>query len=196
MDGRGLGEFLSTDVLWIGAGTAFVADQVMGAVASPPAVKYTCAGPVQHRLWYNISSLFASLYLPFRAMPGETLGDEFCCDAQLESFAEPPNLFARPDVALFQHMAAEIPTTFYDPVCLLPLSSAPVNRSLADFRADTTEHTCPSFCAAEAITENIVVCADGRALSKCGTHLGDYTPDEKEPRYCVDLVCISGQPTG
>ena len=28
--------------------------------------------------------------------------------------------------------------------------------------------------------------------STCGTHLGTYDPDDKGPRWCIDLACIAG----
>ena len=31
--------------------------------------------------------------------------------------------------------------------------------------------------------------------SICGTHLGHNLPDGKGDRYCIDLVCVAGQPT-
>ena len=31
-----------------------------------------------------------------------------------------------------------------------------------------------------------------RVISKCGTHLGDNLPENGHNRYCLDLVCISG----
>jgi hypothetical protein len=40
-------------------------------------------------------------------------------------------------------------------VCGLPLFTAPQNRSLADFKADTTEHGWPSFRPAELIAANV-----------------------------------------
>lgn len=182
------------DVLWIGAGASTDADLVVKP-AAPPAYNYTCSAPVQHQLRYNVSNRLASEYLPFPTKLGESLVVAICCDAQLESFAEPPNFFARPDIFLFSHMASDTPTTFYDPVCGIPLFRAPINRTLADFQADTTENNWPSFRAEEAITANLVVQPGGRTFSKCGTHLGDYMPDQKGARYCIDLSCISGNPT-
>ena len=28
--------------------------------------------------------------------------------------------------------------------------------------------------------------------SACGTHLGTYLPDDKGPRWCIDLACVAG----
>ena len=68
---------------------------------------------------------------------------------------------------------------------------APVNRTLNDFKADTDEDGWPSFRAAEVFTENVKV-ADGLVTSACGTHLGTYLPDDKGPRWCIDLACVAG----
>ena len=38
---------------------------------------------------------------------------------------------------------------------VLPLFRAPLNRTLAEFKADTDEHGWPSFRPAEIIAENV-----------------------------------------
>jgi len=87
-------------------------------------------------------------------------------------------------------------TTFYDSVCGLPLFKAPVNRSFAEFQADTQEHGWPSFRTEEVISKNIMTDkSTGYVTSKCGTHLGSYLPDENGPRWCIDLTCVAGNPT-
>ena len=113
-------------------------------------------------------------------------------------------------------------TTFYDPVCGLPLFRAPVGRSFDDWEAETKEHGWPSFRSAEVapplvrretflasttsltfmcllgaqvIAENVLTDVDGKTLvSSCGTKLGTNEPDESGDRFCMDLVCISGSP--
>lgn len=120
-----------------------------------------------------------------------------CCDAVYAVFAEPPGFFQRPDVDLFGHLPTSgEPTTFYDPVCGIPLFKAPLNRTLAEFKSDSIEHSWPSFRGEEAITDNLVVSPSGTVKSKCGTKLGDYTTDENDGtgRYCIDLSCIAGNP--
>ena len=45
----------------------------------------------------------------------------------------------------------------------------------------------------EVITANVKIDnTTGEVVSKCGTHLGSFLPDAKEPRYCLDLSCLSG----
>merc|ERR1712178_394921 len=103
-------------------------------------------------------------------------------------------MFARPDVALFAHLSANGTTTFYDSVCGIPLFVAPKGRSMAEFKADTTEHGWPSFRPAELVAGNSrIVNETGEVVSKCGTHLGSFLPDEKGARWCLDLACLSGR---
>ena len=90
-------------------------------------------------------------------------------------------------------VAASGVNTFYDSVCGLPLFRAPINRTFAEFQADTQEHGWPSFRPAEVVDENVVTdVKTGYVTSKCGTHLGSYLPDTQGPRWCMDLSCIAG----
>merc|ERR1712146_712110 len=109
-----------------------------------------------------------------------------------EDKAEPQFLYAAPDINLFTKLEKGV-TTFYDSACGLPLFRAPINRTLEEFEADTTEHGWPSFRPAEVITENVITDkATTYVTSKCGTHLGSYLPDAEGPRWCMDLSCIAG----
>lgn len=50
---------------------------------------------------------------------------------------------------------------------------------------------------AEVVAANVLVDkGTGTVTSRCGTHLGTYLPDEKGPRWCIDLSCIAGGPAG
>jgi peptide methionine sulfoxide reductase MsrB len=123
----------------------------------------------------------------------ESLAEAVCCDLRVKPFAEPQFLFQAPDINLFAKLDKGI-TTFYDSVCGVPLFHTPVNRTLDDFKADTTEHGWPSFRSAE-VTEHVKTDkTTGFVTSSCGTHLGSYLPDKKGPRWCMDLSCISGNP--
>lgn len=197
------------EVLWIGAGNVTSdedlslpepqepAEAVVSTKLAPvnPHKSY-CSKPIQSHLRYNVSGRFAQDYLPFGDyLPGEGLAFAVCCDSMFQAFAEPQDFYARPDVNLFSLMNPNGPTTFYDSACGLPVFTAPVNRTMAEFQADTNEHDWPSFRHDEIIRENVVINeTTGDVSSKCGTHLGTYTPDDKGDRYCVDLVCISGNP--
>lgn len=156
----------------------------------------TCTGPIQDELRYNISNTRAADDWAFGPLPpGESLAGAVCCDAELKAFAEPRDMYKRGDVSLFQHMNPNGTTTFFDSVCGLPLFTVPKGRSMSDFEADTTEHGWPSFRQEELIPGNShIVNETGEVLSKCGTHLGSYLPDDKGPRWCLDLSCVSGNP--
>ena len=67
---------------------------------------------------------------------------------------------------------------------------APVNRTLNDFKADTDEHGWPSFRAAEVFTENARAAPWGS--SPPAWHAPRHvSADDKGPRWCIDLACVS-----
>eukprot|EP00746_Dinoflagellata_sp_MGD_P166612 gnl/MRDRNA2_/MRDRNA2_96637_c0_seq1.p1 gnl/MRDRNA2_/MRDRNA2_96637_c0~~gnl/MRDRNA2_/MRDRNA2_96637_c0_seq1.p1 ORF type:complete len:396 (-),score=62.04 gnl/MRDRNA2_/MRDRNA2_96637_c0_seq1:380-1567(-) len=153
-----------------------------------------CSGPVQTNLRYNISSR-TTPDVPVPVGDGENLAEAVCCDKRTLAYAEPQFLFQAPDISLFTKLDKGV-TTFYDSVCGVPLFRTPVNRTLEDFKADTTEHGWPSFRPAEVNTEHVKTdVKTGLVTSSCGTHLGSYLPDAKGPRWCMDLSCISGNPS-
>lgn len=158
----------------------------------PPAPYDKCSGAVQANLRFNISGR-TTPDIPVPVDPSESLAEAVCCDNRTKVFAEPQFLYQAPDISLYTKLDRGV-TTFYDSVCGVPLFRAPENRSLADFKADTNEHGWPSFRAAEVVKENVHHDADGFVYSSCGTHLGSYLPDEKGPRWCMDLSCIAGHP--
>lgn len=152
-----------------------------------------CSGPVQTNLRYNISSR-TTPDVPVPVGDTESLAEAVCCDKRTLAYAEPQFLFQAPDISLFTKLENGI-TTFYDSVCGVPLFRTPINRTLADFKADTTEHGWPSFRPAEVNTEHVKTnTTSGLVTSSCGTHLGSYLPDKRGPRWCMDLSCISGNP--
>lgn len=165
-------------------------DSTMGS--APPAEYNGCSHPVQPQLRFNISSRKEPT-VPVPVDPSETLADAVCCDKRTKVYAEPQFLYEAPDIALFKHLEPGV-TTFYDSTCGVPLFKAPVNRSLADFEADTKEHGWPSFRKEEVFSQHVTVDKDGFVYSSCGTHLGSYLPDAQGPRYCMDLSCIAGKP--
>ena len=88
------------------------------------------------------------------------------------------------------------PTTFYDPVTLKPLFKAPVARTFEEFVQESKNHGWPSFRDAEVNWDNVRVLPDGEVVSTAGTHLGHNLPDRKGNRYCINLVCVAGNPQG
>eukprot|EP00439_Symbiodinium_sp_Y106_P016203 s949_g2.t1 len=160
------------------------------STAVPPAFN-TCRSPIQRQLRYNIASRTEPT-VPVPVDPSESLAEAICCDNRTKVYAEPQFLYQAPDIALFDKISGT--TTFYDSACGVPLFKAPVNRSMADFKADTDEHGWPSFRKQEVFSEHVSVDKNGFVYSSCGTHLGSYLPDSTGPRYCMDLSCIAGNP--
>lgn len=158
----------------------------------PPAEYDTCKGPVQDNLNYGISGRVQPT-VPVAVNPTETLASAVCCDKRVSGFAEPQFLYQAPDILLFSKMDSKGVTVFYDSACGLPVFQTPVNRTLADFQADTNEHGWPSFRDGEVFHDNVITDKTTTYVtSKCGTHLGSYLPDAKGSRWCIDLSCISG----
>jgi len=176
-----------------------VAEQSASLVAldnKRPAPEFdSCSAAVQDDLKFNISTRMDSFAQPGAAV--ESMAAAVCCDKRNLKRAEPRFLFEAPDIQMFSLLDNGV-TTFYDSVCGIPLFRAPVNRTLADFEADTNEHGWPSFRPDEVVQENVVTVSPGptkpgMVTSKCGTHLGSYLPDARGPRWCMDLSCIAGK---
>ena len=164
-----------------------------GASESKPFPTFNCSTSIQNNLRYNMSN--REVNFPLQISANDDLATAVCCDSQNFPYAEPQHLFDQPDVALFKNMNAHGQTVFYDSVCGIPLFSVPRNRTLADFQADTTEHGWPSFREAEIVDKGLHTdLATGFVFSSCGTHLGSYLPDDKGPRWCLDLSCVAGNP--
>lgn len=71
------------------------------------------------------------------------------------------------------------------------LSSASDRTSFC--RSSCTTSGWPSFRPEELVSENVIIHDDGRMESRCLTHLGHNLPDDRD-RYCIDLVCMAGEP--
>ena len=65
---------------------------------------------------------------------------------------------------------------------------------MEEFKAESLAHGWPSFRPEEAVHENVKILEGGEMVSVCGTHLGHDIPDESGPRYCINLICMAGQP--
>jgi len=170
---------------------------LMALDAKRPAAEFdSCSAGVQDDLAFNISTRMDPFAAP-GASDVESMAESICCDSRNKMRAEPRFLFEAPDIQLFSLLDNGV-TTFYDSVCGIPLFRAPLNRTLADFEADTNEHGWPSFRPEEVVQENVVTVSPGptkpgMVTSKCGTHLGSYLPDARGPRWCMDLSCIAGK---
>jgi|EP00505_MAST-04D_sp_SCG-Rhode-Island_P001954 peptide methionine sulfoxide reductase MsrB len=84
--------------------------------------------------------------------------------------------------------------TFYDSVTGKPLFIAPIGRTMEAFLAESRAHGWPSFRDLEVVQSNVRVLPNGETVSIDGTHLGHNLPDGLGNRYCINLVCIAGNP--
>lgn len=89
----------------------------------------------------------------------------------------------------------EGPRTYYDSVTGQPLFRAPVGRTVQEFIDESKAHGWPSFRDEEVIWDRVRCLKNGEAVTIDGTHLGHNLPDGKGNRYCINLVCVAGEPT-
>lgn len=120
------------------------------------------------------------------------LSDRICCHNH--RYAEPWGYHASYGVDFYSKLDPETETVFYDSVCGIPLFVAPRGRTFEQFVEESLKHGWPSFRPEELVSENVIIHDDGRMESKCLTHLGHNLPDGDD-RYCIDLVCIAGDPS-
>lgn len=88
----------------------------------------------------------------------------------------------------------ENPTKYYDSVTGNHLFTAPVGRTFDAYLVESGGHGWPSFRDEEVNWDYVRVLPDGECVSVTGTHLGHNIPDKKGNRYCINLVCVAGQP--
>jgi len=86
------------------------------------------------------------------------------------------------------------PLEFYDSVTGKILFKAPVGRSVEEFLKESTGHGWPSFRDEEVVWDDVRCLKNGECISTTGTHLGHNLPDGKGNRYCINLVCVAGEP--
>ena len=84
--------------------------------------------------------------------------------------------------------------TYYDSVTGKPLFIAPKGRTVDQFIQESKAHGWPSFRDQEVVWENVRCLQNGETISVDGTHLGHNLPDKKGNRYCINLVCVAGNP--
>jgi hypothetical protein len=85
---------------------------------------------------------------------------------------------------------------FYDSNTGKLLFTAPQGRTMDEFLIESRSHGWPSFRDAEVHWENVRCLKDGETVSVDGTHLGHNLPDRGGSRYCINLVCVAGNPIG
>lgn len=88
----------------------------------------------------------------------------------------------------------ENPTKYYDSVTGKHLFTAPIGRTMEEYLVESGSHGWPSLRDEEVNWENVRCVAGGECVSTTGTHLGHNIPDKNGNRYCINLVCIAGQP--
>lgn len=88
----------------------------------------------------------------------------------------------------------ENPTKYYDSVTGNHLFTAPIGRSMDEFLKESASHGWPSFRDEEVNWDYVRCLPNGECVSITGTHLGHNIPDKKGNRYCINLVCVAGQP--
>lgn len=86
------------------------------------------------------------------------------------------------------------PTKYYDAVTGYHLFTAPVGRTMEAFLQESLSHGWPSFRDDEVNWEYVRCLENGECVSTTGTHLGHNLPDRTGNRYCINLVCVAGQP--
>lgn len=142
----------------------------------------TCLKPIERDLLFGCQSDY-------------DMADHICCHNA--HYAEPAGYLNRAPIKLFQRLDPSVQHTFYDPACTsMPLFKAPIARNFAQWKSESLSHGWPSFRKQEVVAENIVVLPNGEVRSKCGLHLGHNLPDVHGDRYCINLVCIAGNPVG
>lgn len=86
------------------------------------------------------------------------------------------------------------PTKYYDAVTGNHLFTAPVGRAMDDYLKESTSHGWPSFRDDEVNWDYVRCLPNGECVSVTGTHLGHNIPDATGNRYCINLVCVAGEP--
>jgi hypothetical protein len=86
---------------------------------------------------------------------------------------------------------------FYDSNTGVPLFTIPgmlKQRTVYDFVQESHRHGWPSFRTDEVHWDYVRVLPNGETVSISGTHLGHNLPDKNGDRFCINLVCIAGNP--
>lgn len=173
------------------AKTGAVVAVLMSAIAFGVDAR-SCTSPLQTDLLFGVEPYAEDTSYH----NGMSLPEYICCNneyyAEHSGFHEEVGFFDQLERAGAAEDGAA-PTTFYDSTCGVPLFTAPIGRSFADWKAESIRHGWPSFRDAEIDADNIIIKSGGETVSSCGTHLGHNLPDLSGNRYCIDLVCMAGQ---
>jgi len=135
----------------------------------------TCVAPVQENLRYGVD---------------RDTADKISCYNR--HFAEFAGYFKR--TTWLNDVPRDAPTEYFDSVTGKRLFTAPIGRTMDEFEKESAVHGWPSFRDDEVDWENVRVLPNGECVSVDGTHLGHNLPDSSGNRYCINLVCIAGNP--
>ena len=161
-----------------GAATPYPAPAVMGdeSIMSKKA-HGTSATPVQENLRWKVDQEVADRICNFNRHYAE----------QASYFQQVP--------AFMTEIKADKEITYYDSNTGKPLFYAPRGRTMEQFIKESRNHGWPSFRDDEVEWKNVRLLPNGETISVDGTHLGHNLPDGKGSRYCINLVCVAGNPT-
>mmetsp|Transcript_6004 Transcript_6004/g.6137 ORF Transcript_6004/g.6137 Transcript_6004/m.6137 type:complete len:217 (-) Transcript_6004:206-856(-) len=109
-------------------------------------------------------------------------------------FAEHAGYWDSRETTFLADIDKTVETTYYDSVTGKALFIAPRGRTFEAFQKESSVHGWPSFRDEEVVWDNVRALGDGETVSLTGTHLGHNLPDGSGNRYCINLVCIAGNP--
>jgi peptide methionine sulfoxide reductase MsrB len=135
----------------------------------------TCEHPVQANLRYGCP---------------QDKANQICCHNR--HYAEHSGFWRT--TGWLQAVQGQGATKYFDSVTGKLLFTAPLGRTEDDFFRETTSHGWPSFRDDEVNWDVVRVLPNGECVSLDGTHLGHNLPDSKGNRYCINLVCVAGNP--
>jgi hypothetical protein len=148
----------------------------------------TSSVPIQSNLRWNCDNNIANRICNYNRHYAEYFG-----------YWERDSTFIQDEVLNNSTDNASLPTTinFYDSNTGVPLFTIPgilKLRTIADFLQESRRHGWPSFRTDEVHWDYVRVLPNGETVSISGTHLGHNLPDTDGDRFCINLVCIAGNP--
>jgi len=167
---------------------------VLGLMLTPTSAPSSIPGPTRSarsQPVFGTCPAQPSAAAPLRWDSNPSTADHICC--KNHRYAEYSGYWTSTSFPMTATEGAA-PLTFYDPTTGRPLFVAPRGRSYAEFISESKHHGWPSFRDAEVVWENVVVVKGGETISVNGTHLGHNIPDGSGNRYCINIVCVAGQP--
>lgn len=137
----------------------------------------TSSCPVQSPLRWGVSPAHASSICSFN-----------------RHYAERSGHFTSSETTYLTDVDRGSPQDYFDSVTGKKLFTAPRGRTFEQFEGESRSHGWPSFRDEEVNWEEVRVLPDGETVSLDGTHLGHNLPDGSGNRYCINLICVAGNP--